>query len=225
MSKMIDLTLPMQDGFSSIPNVWPRLRLVDFVMHDGLVASRFKEPCKGFEAKFLIMVDHNGTHVDAPCHYHPGAKSMAQLPVDALIGDAVLFDVSSKPPGDPVAAKHLQEAAGRDRFTVKKGDIAVVRCWPGAWGEEGYFRCRGLSWKAAEWLIEQGVKAVGTDLISIDDFEDWSRPCHLGLLQREILVMECLANLEKIPHKRFHFTALPLNIEGATGSPIRAIAQ
>jgi kynurenine formamidase len=225
MGEIIDLTLPMYDGFTSIPNLWPRVRLIDFIMHGGIAASRFREPCKGFEAKFLVMVDHIGTHVDAPCHYYKGAKSIAEVPVDALIGRAVLFDVSSKPPAEPVAASHLEQVSNKNGFKVEAGDIAIVRCWPKKWGMEGYFGCKGLSWSAAEWLIDKGVKAIGIDLVSIDDVEDWSRPCHLGLLKKEILIIECLTNLEKLTKTRFRFTALPLNIEGATGSPIRAIAE
>ncbi len=225
MSQIVDLTVPMYDGFTSHAKIWPRVRLLDFVMHGGIVVQRFQEPCKGFEAKYLVMVDHIGTHVDAPCHYYEGAKSIAQVPVDALIGDAVLFDVSAKPPHEPVSARHLEEMAAKNHIKVKPGDIALVRCWPGKWGEEGFSKCKALSWSAAEWLITKGVKAVGDDLYSIDDFEDRTRPCHLGLLKREILIMECLANLDRIPKPMFRFIALPLNIDGATGSPIRAVAE
>lgn len=224
MTEIVDLTLRMHDGFTSVPLVWPKLRMIDFMSPGGLLASRFKDPCKGFDAKLLVILDHLGTHVDAPNHYIVGGKSIADVPVDSLMGSAVFFDVSGKPPDQGVTVEHLEAQSRAKGIEVRTGDIAIVRCWPGAWGAEGFHQCRGLSWAAAEWLMNRGVKAVGVDLVGVEE-PNPAKPVHMGLLGRDILIIECLANLDKLTKTRFRFTALPLPIEGATGSPIRAIAE
>jgi len=225
LKKIMDLTLELSDNYSTIPSVWPRVKLLDFIPHGSLLtASRFKEPCKGWEAKILNLVDHSGTHVDAPCHFYKGRESIEKTPLESLMGKAVLMDVSFKRTDEAVSPDHLNKALKNKRLSLKKGDIAIIRCWAGKREEESFMHCKGLSGGAASWLIDHKIKCVGVDLNSIDDMSDWARPAHMKFLGHNIPVIENLTNLDKIKKGRFVFIGFPLRIKEATGSPVRAVA-
>ncbi len=226
MKRVIDLTIELFDGYTSIPSVWPRVRLLDFIPHGSLLtASRFKEPCKGWEAKVIYLPDHSGTHVDAPCHFYKGRESIEKTLLESLMGEAVLIDVSFKNPDEPVTPEHLYKALRDKSSTVRGGDIVIIRCWAGERSKEGFMHCKGLSGQSALWLIEQRIKCVGIDLNSIDDMSDWARPAHMKFLDHNIPVIENLINLDRIPEARFDFIAFPLKIREATASPVRAVAM
>jgi kynurenine formamidase len=99
-----------------------------------------------------------------------------------------------------------------------------MKFWPKKWGVDGYFECRTLTPDVADFLIGAKVKLVGVDAMSVDCLEDKSRPVHMKLLKEEIIAVECLINLDKIPTRQFEFMALPLPLRNAAGSPTRAVA-
>ncbi len=225
MKRIIDLTLELFDGYSTIPSLWPRVRLLDFMPHGGLLsASRFKEPCKGWEAKIIYLPDHSGTHVDAPCHFYAGRESIEAVSLETLMGEAVLIDVSFKEPEEAVTIDHFNAAMKNVRTILKVGDIAIFRCWGGSRTDESFMKCKGLSGELATFLIEQGIKCVAIDLNSVDDMSDWARPAHMEFLGHNIPIIENLTNLDLLPGPRFNFIAFPLKIRGATASPVRAVA-
>jgi len=225
MRKIIDLTMELYDGFTTNPAVWPRVRLLDFIPHGStLTATRFIAPCKGWEAKIFYLPDHAGTHVDAPCHFYQGGETIEKTALESVMGEAVLIDVSFKKLDETVLPEHFTKAMQNKNLILKKGDIAIIRCWAGARDERSFRDCRGLSGQSASWLIERGIKCVGIDLSSIDDKADWARPAHMNFLDHKIPVIENLINLDQIQKVRFDFIALPLRIQGGTASPVRAVA-
>ncbi len=118
----------------------------------------------------------------------------------------------------------VQECLERDDLAIQSGDIILIRAWPKEWLAEGFHECAGLALDAAQWLVEQGAKAIGIDLGNIVDNADMTRQVHMYLLQHEIPICENLANLDRLEAKRFTFLGLPLHLEGCTGSPVRAAA-
>lgn len=170
------------------------------------------------------MADHFGTHVDAPSHVHSDGNSMEKIPLEDLLGDAVVIDVSDRRDNVPITADLLQSGLKKRGADLRPGDIALIRAWARGWLDEGFYECRGINGEATDWLIDHGVKAVGIDLATLDDRLDPIRPAHVRLLKRNIPIIENLANLDQIRASRFHFIGLPLRIRGLTGSPIRAIA-
>jgi arylformamidase len=220
--QIIDLTMELEDGVATHP-AHARCVVIEFASH-ALTAPRFKPPCQGFASRILMFSDHIGTHVDSPFHFIPTAGTIESVPPEQLIGPAVYLDVSAKRPQEPVTPEMLEAAERRARVTVERGDILLFRAWSGHHTDEGFFQCAGMNKAAAEWVVTRGVKAVGCDLATPDDPRDMARPVHLTLLGRDILIMEHIANLDKLLVPRFQFVGLPLRIKGATGSPIRAIA-
>ena len=87
----------------------------------------------------VTLGDHTGTHVDAPVHFYDGefrlprGKTIAELSLDKLIGEAVLIDASDKDGTEPVSRGLLEARAADQGVEIRRGDIVIVRFWPKAW--------------------------------------------------------------------------------------------
>jgi len=220
--RIIDLTMELADGMQTHP-AHPRCVVIEFASH-AATAPRFRPPCVGFASRILMLSDHIGTHVDSPFHFIPTGGTIETVPLDRLVGSGVRLDVSAKAPETPVTPAMLEAAERTAGARVQRGDILLVRAWPGQHTDDGFLKCAGLNREAAEWAVARGVKALGCDLASPDDPRDLTRPVHMVLLGQGIPIMEHVANLETLPAPRFQFVGVPLRIRGATGSPIRALA-
>jgi kynurenine formamidase len=227
-TRLVDLTLTLKDGLSTWDGKPP------FTLLPYMNAATFK---LGFSTKLLVMEDHTGTHVDASLHFYDGARrtprgrSIAELPLEKLHGDAVCIDLSAKRGDEPVTAEMLAAAAEKQRVEVRSGDIVLIRIWSGTWGGDAFFAARGLTKDACEWLLERGAKCVGVDHPNLEgrvseELGNAECPGHVLLLhpEREIPIIENLVGLKGLRGKRFRFFGLPLKMDGATGSPIRAVA-
>jgi len=220
--RVIDLSLELHDNMSTHP-AHARCVVLEFANHK-FTASRFTPPCRGFASKILMFSDHIGTHVDAPFHYFPEMGTIESVKPDQLIGSAVCLDLSTKRADQPITPEMLETAEHDAGVRVEHGDILLFRAWPGHHTDDGFFQCAGLNGAAADWAVARGIKVLGCDLATPDDPRDMTRPVHLALLGRGILIIEELGNLEQLPVSRFQFVGLPLKVRGATGSPIRAVA-
>lgn len=222
--RIVDLTIELYDGFRSFPT-HPKMTMMDAVTH-SFSAPRYIPPCTGYASMLILTSDHMGTHVDAPFHFDPEGKTVEAVPLDKVMGDGILIDVSDKDLDQPIDAEMIRAYLDRRGLALKAGDIAIVRCWKGEWGEGDYHHARGLSLSGAKFLIENGVKAIGTDMGILETgADDMARPVHMFLLvENEIPIIENLAHLGDLKESRFQFIGLPLKIKGASGSPIRAIA-
>jgi kynurenine formamidase len=226
--RIVDLTLTLKDGLRTWDIKPP------FTMLPYMNAATFK---LGFSTKLLVMEDHTGTHVDASLHFYDGARrtprgrGISELPLGKLYGDAVCIDVSAKAASDPVTADMLAAAADKQKVEIRRDDIVLVRFWSGTWGGDAFLAARGLAKDACEWLLERDVKCVGVDHPNLEgrvaeELGNADCPGHVLFLHpdREIPIIENLVGLKALRGKRFRFFGLPLKMEGATGSPIRAIA-
>lgn len=222
--KIVDLTLPLCDGLQS-HSVHPRTTVMDFVTH-AFSAPRYQPPCRGFATKLLVMSDHAGTHVDAPYHFIEGGATIEQVPLESLMGPAVLVDLTAGGALERPATAETMAGVCRDRgIVIEGGDIVLVRVWPGAPDDPGFHQAKGIDETAAAWLLDRGVKAMGIDLPYFEgDLADMRRPVHMLVLGRGVPIMENLVHLGTLRCTRFRFVGLPLPIRGATGSPIRAVA-
>lgn len=227
-TRLVDLTLTLKDGLRTWDVKPP------FTMLPYMNAATFK---LGFSTKLLVMEDHTGTHVDASLHFYDGARrtpkgrGIAELPLEKLYGDAVCIDVSAKAASDPVTAEMLATATQKQKVEIRRDDIVLIRFWSGTWGGDAFLAARGLAKDACEWLLEREVKCVGVDHPNLEgriaeELGNADCPGHVLFLHpdREIPIIENLVGLRGLRGKRFRFFGLPLKMDGATGSPIRAIA-
>jgi arylformamidase len=178
---------------------------------------------------------HAYTHVDAPLHFLPEGRDIATMPVDQWIGDAAVVDLSHLAENGEVSAGELE----RHGTHIRRGDIVLLRTdWPRRtsvetprfWREGPFTSASGC-----EWLVARGVKAVGYDYPPDHCIRDTigtprRKPdrgeytTHAIFFPAGITVIEYLTNLERIGASRCRFMALPLALEGADGSPVRAVA-
>lgn len=177
----------------------------------------------------LIMGEHCGTHVDAQNHFVKDGWSIDEMPLKQLISKAYVIDISWLS-DNGVATKALIQDWEQKNFTIAKDDIVCFYTGHEAyWGtkpnhEKFMSNWRGVSKDGALYLKEKGVKAVGTDSMALDAFEnDGTHPAHQVLLGAGIPIIENLANLTKLEGS-FIFVALPLKIKNGSASPLRAIA-
>lgn len=228
--RVVDLTLLLTHGLKTWDIKPP------FTCLPAMTAATFT---KRFTTKLLVMEDHTGTHVDAPLHFYDGGYrtpvgwSIAQVPLELLMGDAVLIDCSHKATTEPVDAAMLQERATAQGVDVRAGDIVLIRYWPGVWGEpmDEFLTVRGVTLDACEWLRDRGVKAVGVDHPNLEgqvkeEYGNITAPGHEMFLHPDhyVPIIENLVDLGTIRARRFWFAALPLKIAEGTGSPVRAVA-
>lgn len=169
---------------------------------------------------------HLGTHLDAPCHFVPGAASIDAVPLERLVGRGVVLDVAV-PALAPVTAEHL----ARGGPEPGPGEIVLLRTgWEDKAGTPEYFRHPYIDVSACRWLVERRVSMVGIDLVTPDMPEvvrdgpfDW--PAHHGLMDNGVLVMENVCNLRSLVGKRVEVIAVPISIEGGDGAPVRPLAR
>jgi kynurenine formamidase len=188
---------------------------------------------------------HHGTHVDAPYHYGPTcagrpARTIEQLPLDWFIGPGVRLDLRAKPVGSMISVADLERALAAIGHTLRPGEIVML--WTGAdeyWGRPEYLeRYCGLGAAGTRWLLDRGVRVIGTDAWSLDrpprdmgrDFIQtgdpaYLWPAHLVGREREYCQIEKLAHLGDLPAATGYTVAcFPVAIARASAGWTRAVA-
>ena len=195
-----------------------------------------------YAANTFATAEHGGTHLDAPVHFAQGRWSVDQIPLEQLIGEAAVVDVSGKGATQPdyqVTVADL-EAWEREHGSLN-GLIVLIRTdyskrWPDAArylgtaerGEAAVAKLHfpGLHPDAAQWLVSnRTVKALGIDTASIDYGQSTLFETHRVLYERNIPGLENVSNLDRLPPRGATVIALPMKIKGGSGAPLRAIAM
>jgi kynurenine formamidase len=195
-----------------------------------------------YEAHRFRSAEHGGTHLDAPIHFRQGGQSVEQIPLERLVGPAVVVDVTLACARDrdyQVDVGDLQSWEAR-HGEIPRGAIVFLhtgfgRFWPdrerylgtAARGAEGAARLHfpGLHPEAAHWLATQReIGAVGIDTASIDHGPSREFLSHRALFEASVPVFENTARLDALPARDFYAVALPMLIRGGSGGPLRIIA-
>ena len=177
-----------------------------------------------YNLELLFLSSHTGTHLDAPYHFTENGKKIHQIPVTRLIGKALLVKIK-KLKDQKITKKDLIEFEDKHGKIKNSTSIIFFTNWQKNSKKKFYFTNNpGLSKSATEYLISKKINLIGIDSPSIDLGKDNSFTSHKMLAQNNILIVENLANLEKIPVLEFDFIILPLKLKDTTGSPVRAIA-
>jgi arylformamidase len=186
--------------------------------------ARYKSLAKdGVNLSMLTLGSHTGTHVDAPVHFVKGGTALDGLPVESFVGEAAVLDFSGKPAGSPITASDLQEHSA----VVRRGIIVLLYTGLSKKWEDKRARRRitYLDGNAAGWLVKRGVKAVGIDYLSVEEFGAKAPVAHFTLLSHGIPIIESLnENLSVLVGRRILFFCLPIKVGGCDGAPARAMA-
>jgi arylformamidase len=165
----------------------------------------------------LVMGTHSGTHIDAPKHFLDDGIGVDELPLNLLIGRARVVEI---PKRGPITAEDLAAAALRE-------DIRVLLKTPNSslWGSDTFHQDYAhVAASGARYLVEQGVKVVGIDYLSIEQFKSGGAPAHRTLLSNGVIIIEGL-NLSEAEPGMYEMYCLPLRVAGGDGAPARVVLK
>ena len=165
---------------------------------------------------------HSGTHVDAPVHFIEGGAKVGSLPLDSLLGEAEVIEVSDHMGVIDEKFVAANCASGSQRILFKTRNSIF-------WGdtERGFHEDYVyIDPDAASWLVESGIKLVGIDYLSVEKFNSISFPTHLAFLSSGVVIVEGV-DLRMVPAGRYELICLPLKIAGGIGdgAPARVILR
>ena len=165
----------------------------------------------------LDMGSHTGTHVDAPKHFFDDRPGVDSLPLDLLVGRTRVIDL---PYRGGITEEHLSAAGLRE-------DLRVLLRTPNSalWNSPVFHQdYTYVTEAAARYLVDQGVKVVGVDYLSVEQFKKPGAPAHHALLGNGVVIIEGL-NLSDAEPGVYEMYCLPLRIAGADGAPARVVLK
>jgi kynurenine formamidase len=186
--------------------------------------------------------EHGGTHIDAPVHFAKGRHSVDEIPLEQLLGWAIVVDVAQQCRRNADYRVSTQDLLNWERRNgrIPTGAIVFLRTGFGdhypdrkkylGTDERGpaavaKLHFPGLHPDAARWLtLNRSIKAIGLDTASIDYGQSTQYESHRILFEKNIPAFENVANLDQLPAKGFRGIALPMKIEKGSGGPLRIIA-
>jgi len=196
-----------------------------------------------YSAFQYCAAEHGGTHLDAPIHFAKGTQAIDEIPLDRLIGSAIVVDVSERALADP---DYQISVADLEQWEKEQGEIPddIILLFHTGYGQYWPDRVKymgtdevgemavaklhfpGIHPDAARWLVqERRIKAVGLDTPSIDYGQSTLFESHRILYEQNIPGFENIANMEKLPVKGSIVIALPMKIRGGSGGPLRIVAR
>ncbi len=193
-----------------------------------------------YAANNFCAAEHGGTHLDAPIHFGEGRWTAEQIPLDRLVGPAVVIDLTAKAVRDPDALLTVADLTAAERAQGRIPDRAIVLVrtgWDRHWddradylgtatpGDTAHLHFPGVAGEAAGWLTTaRRIRAVGIDTASIDRGASRRFEAHRAFANANVPIFENLAGLGALPSRGATFIGLPMKIAGGTGGPLRAVA-
>jgi arylformamidase len=165
----------------------------------------------------LTLGSHTGTHIDAPSHFIAGGRTISDIDLDYLLGDAFVVDVTSARGHVSAADLEATVPAGVERLLLKTTNSG----WS---ARDTSFRSDYVACdpSAATWCSDRNIRLIGIDYLSVEPPDSTSHEVHKTLLEAGIVILEGI-DLKGIPPGRYTLIALPLNVPTGEGSPTRAI--
>lgn len=253
MSRLIDISIPLEnDLISDPPHLAPR---ITYFEHKGSVDSMLKyfpgatrddlPDGAAWAFERVQLNTHNGTHLDAPYHFHPTmnggerAITIDEVPLDWCFQRGVKLDFRHLPDGHVVSATEVEAELARIGHTLAPLDIVVINTAAGdRLGQPDYVDAGcGMGYEATMYLLERGVRLTGTDAWSWDapfsyTVEKFQQTGNAALIWeghkagRDIgyCHLEKLGNLRALPSRGFRIACFPVKIKGASAGWTRAVA-
>jgi kynurenine formamidase len=237
--RLVDLTQPLSERTPMIQLPPPLANTPAWKTHE---ISRYDERGPAWYWNWFEGGEHAGTHLDAPRHWITGrdGEDVASIPLQRLVGPAVVIDRSQEAAGDPdylLSLDDLRQFEAQHGRLPAGGWLLYRTGWDARAQDAGAFlnanetgpHTPGIEPECARWLAEKspivgiGVETVGTDAGAAHSFEP-AFPCHSFLLGAGKYGLTQLANLAQLPPVGAVLVVLPLKLTGGSGSPCRAVA-
>jgi arylformamidase len=204
--KLIDVSVPLDAQLPTYPHNTP------------FTLEPIKRLARGDSSNVstLHMSAHTGTHVDAPRHFFDDGAGTEALPLELLIGRARVIDVSSRAIG--VEELDAIDLSDDIRVLIKTRNS---RLWGSPEFHPDYV---GVTESGAKHLVEHGIKVVGVDYLSVEQFHNPGAPAHHVLLGAGTIVIEGL-DLRQVEPGIYEMFCLPLRVVGSDGAPARVVLR
>jgi N-acyl-D-amino-acid deacylase len=225
-ARVVDLSYAINDKLPA----WPG----DARAFEATVNARAEEA--GYFSRSFWMLEHFGTHLDAPIHFPPGKISVEAIPLEQLFGPAVVLDVRSQAAREadyrigPEGLARWEARHGR----VPPGAIVLARTgWSARWPDEksyrnmdaqGIMHFPGFSVEAVRLLLERQVSGLGIDTLSVDYGPSQEFEVHRLSHGAGLYHLENLADLSALPEASAFLVVAPIKLEGGSGGPARVFA-
>jgi kynurenine formamidase len=234
-------------GLAGIPSGKTRVIDLSYAINDKLVPWPGDTRCfeaavnasvkkNGYFTRSFWMLEHYGTHLDAPIHFPPGKTPVDQIAAERLFGPAVVLDVRAESEKNADYRLPASRVAGWEKLNgaIPAGAIVLLRTgWAARWPSAQRYRNQdadrtmhfpGFSADAVRALIARGASGIGCDTMSADygaskDFEVHRVALGAGLYQ-----LENLADLSALPETGAFLVVAPIKLEGGSGGPARVFA-
>ena len=211
--KILDLTLSISDKIPTFPGS-PQPNFIPW--------ENVKED--GYNLEVLFLSSHTGTHMDAPYHFLENGAKIHEISLKKLVSEAALIQCR-KSSDQYVTKTDIQKFEKKHGKIENFSSVIFYTGWQKNLQKKHYFtKNPGLSVSAAKYLALKKISLIGIDSPSIDLGKDSKFSVHQIFAKKGMLIVENLANLDKIKSSKFHLVVLPLKLKNATGSPVRAIA-
>lgn len=228
MTRIIDLTLPLTDGLPALGRL-ARPVVIPHTTHEASrkYAQGAPDDLLTFTTWYLGMLDHTGTHIDALSHNDPDGLTVDQMPVEWFMGRAVCLDLRHVGDCGEITADDMEAAAVKAGVKVD-GHIVLMCSGINArhWPDPSICSMNPqVSAGATHWLHDHGSRVHGVEGPSTDRVDENLFINHRICRDLKMVHYEWLWNLEAVLGiGEFQFQGIPLRIEGASGSPVRALA-
>lgn len=251
--RIVDISTALKAGIASDPKgTEPQITYIDHQQSVGQLTGFFPGLTKdqlpageGWAVEQLVVSTHNGTHLDAPYHFHStmdGGKralTIDEVPLEWCFGPGVKLDFRHLPDGHVVTADEVEAELKRIGHEIQPGDIVVVNTSAGAkYGQDDYLASGcGMGREATLYLTSRGVRVTGTDAWSWDaPFIHTARRYgetrdasliwegHRAGMEIGYCHIEKLGNLDSLPATGYMIACFPFKIEKASAGFTRAVA-
>ncbi|MGB3492749.1 MAG: cyclase family protein [Elainellaceae cyanobacterium] len=204
---VIDISVPVS---TELP-IWPGSPAIEFErtldLEQGDIATDTT----------LHFSVHTGTHVDAPMHFVQGRHGVDQMPLEVLMGQAIVVHLPDVDVVTPEILESLNLPEGTQRLLIRTRNSQL---WENR-VREFQPDFVALSAEAAQWVVDRGIRLVGVDYLSVQRFYDGPET-HQILLGAEVIVIEGL-NLTAVDPGSYTLICLPVKLKDVEGAPARAV--
>jgi arylformamidase len=206
VSRIYDISVPIRSGGL----VYPGNPEIDISLQQAVA--------KGASANVstIRFGSHTGTHADAARHFFDDGQPVDKIPLERLIGPALLVSFGDKVLSVGAAELREHDVKGHKRILIRTRNSALLS------QKEFVKDYTYLAPDGAQYLVDLGVELVGVDYLSIEQFHSGHHRTHRTLLAQAVVIVEGLDLSAPAPGE-YQFICLPLRIEGCDGAPARAV--
>jgi arylformamidase len=206
VSRIYDISVPIRSGGL----VYPGNPEIEITLQQAVAKGA------GANVSVIRFGSHTGTHADAARHFFDDGQSVDRIPLERLIGPAVLLGFPDDLRAVTAADLRKHEIKGQTRVLLRTRNSAMLS------QKEFAPDYTYLAPDGAQYLVDNGVELVGIDYLSIEQFHSGHHKTHRTLLERSVVILEGL-DLSVPAPGRYELICLPLRIEGCDGAPARAV--